>query len=315
MSDPGYGFVPLAPEVRRVVRDEARWDRRVPGTLAGHIDITLTAEQPLHIGSGSKQAAPPHVILRGARIHGRPGIPGSSLKGVLRARYEAITKSCTSLYPAPSARINSRTGIKRARLTSAALDTPVLDDGCTEFRPCPACALFGRMSLRSRVTVTDLGSSGDADFALVALPVRFGPNLHHVGPARRTPSGDAFEVHGLHGRKFHGGRGPAAETRARVEAIRDGTVLAGQVRIFNATPAELGGLLVALGCDPASALKLGGGKAHGAGRAQCRITGHTLAATGAPASGPTAWRQQFIDSPDRWADGEARLVALHRGAC
>lgn len=315
MSDPGYDFVPLTPDVRRVARDEANWARRVPGTVAGHIDLTLTTEQPIHVGSGSKQARSPHVVLRGARIRGRPGIPGSSLKGVLRARYEAITRSCTSLFPGSSTmNIRSSTGLKRARLLSSALRTAVLDGSCTEHRACPACALFGRMSLRSRVTVTDLACTGDMDFVLATLPDRFGPNLHHVGPARIDAAGSAFEVHGLHGRKFHLGHGPAAATRQHVEAIPAGTVFIGRLGVFNLTPAELGGLLTALGCNPASALKLGGGKAHGFGRAQCQAR-CTLAASGSAPLDPAQWRTAFVESPDRWDDGEARLVALHRGDC
>lgn len=168
------------------------------------------------------------------------------------------------------------------------------------------------MSLRSRITVTDLACTGAFEIALI--PERFGPNLHHVGPADIDPSGMVFEVHGLHGRKFCRGRGPAAESRQKVEAIPAASLLTGQIRLFNVTPAELGGLLAALGCDPPGALKLGGGKAHGFGRARCkvrcRLVGH-----GAPPLAPAAWRQQFFDSPDRWSDGEDRLFDLHRGGC
>ncbi|HEU4727517.1 MAG TPA: RAMP superfamily CRISPR-associated protein [Kofleriaceae bacterium] len=263
------------------------------------------------MGSGSKQFRAPHVVLLGARIQGRPGIPGSSVKGVLRARYEAITRSCTSLVPDRKASINSRTGIKKAYLTATALRAPVLSDGCTEKSSCSACALFGRMSLRSRITVTDLVSDQDTRFVPEVLPERFSPNLHHVGPAMRDASGTAFEVHGLHGRKFHLGKGPAADTRQHVEAIPAGARLTGQIRCFNVTPAELGGLLTALGCEPASALKLGGGKAHELGRARARCA--------FPPDGPpidlAQCRRAFLESPDRWADGETRLVELHRGAC
>lgn len=312
MNDPGYDFVPLAPDARRIARAEAHWDRRAPGTLAGRIDLALTAEQPLHVGGGSKEARPPHVVLRGARVRGRPGIPGSSLKGVLRARYEAITRSCTSLVPHARARIHSRTGIRNARLAVAL--PAVLRDGCTEKVACPACALFGRMSLRSRVTVTDLVCTGDTDFALAAMPERFSPNLHHVGPSRINASGDAFDVLGLDGRKFHRGHGPATEARQHVETIPAGAELVGQIRLFNATPAEVGGLLAALGCDPVSAIKLGGGKAHGFGRARCHAR-PALVAHGSAALDPERWRSAFLASPDRWDDGEARLVALHRGDC
>jgi CRISPR/Cas system CSM-associated protein Csm3 (group 7 of RAMP superfamily) len=312
--DPGYGFVALPPDVRRVARDAATWGRRVRGTLAGRIDIELTTEQPIHVGSGNKQAQHHTVVLRHARVRGGPGIPGSSFKGVLRARYEAITRSCAPFVPkAGSQKIRSSTGVKRAYLHDSALDAAVLDASCTEQRACPACALFGRMSLRSRITVTDLACAGDASFEIARMPERFGPNLHHVGNAQLDPSGNAFEVRSLHGRKFGVGRGPATENRQHVEVIPVGTVLTGQLRVFNATPAELGGVLAALGCDPASALKLGGGKAHGFGRVRCKVRCH-LTGDDAPLD-PAAWRQSFIASPDRWLRGEQDLISLHRRDC
>lgn len=316
MTDPGYDFVPLPPSVRRIARDEARWDRRVPGTLAGYIDLILTTEQPVHLGSGSKHA-PKHVVVqRAARVRGRPGIPGSSLKGVLRARYEAITYSCAIAAPTTRRNYNIRssTGLKKARLLPSALGPVVLETSCTPKHACPACALFGCMSLRSRITVTDLVCASGVEFESARIPERFGPNLHHVGPARRDPSGTVFEVHRLLGRKFGLGRGPATDNYQRVEAIPARAVLTGQIRLFNVTQAELGGLLAALGCDPAGALKLGGGKAHGFGRvyakAQCHLSGDT-----ATVLSPSVWRQGFTTSPDRWPDGENRLVALHRGDC
>jgi hypothetical protein len=168
------------------------------------------------------------------------------------------------------------------------------------------------MSLRSRITVTDLASTGNTTFVVATLPERFGPNLHHVGPRRIDE--DIFRVTALDGRKFHRGRGPAAPNLQRVEAIPTGTALTGQLRVFNATPAELGGLLAALGCNPPSALKLGGGKAHGFGRALCHAR-CALTANGDGLLDPARWRQAFLESEDRWVEGEARLAAIHDGAC
>jgi hypothetical protein len=91
-------------------------------------------------------------------------------------------------------------------------------------------------------------------------------------------------------------------------------LLAGGIGVFNLTPSELGGLLTALGCNPPSALKLGGGKAHGFGRAWCQAR-CTLVSSGSAPLDPAMWRTAFIESPDRWADGEAELVTLHHGRC
>jgi hypothetical protein len=311
-GESGYGFVELPRSVRRVGRDEARWDRRVPGTVTGCIDLTLIAEQPVHVGSGAKAAHQDKLVLRGACVRGGPGIPGSSLKGVLRARYEAITLSCARPPRTGIHKINSSTGIKKAVFRPAYPLPAACSDDCTEHQACPACALFGCMSLRGRITVTDLGCASGATLAIVAMPERFGPNLHHVGPARRDASGEAFVVSGLYGRKFGLGRGPSTPQRQAVEVIPAGTVMTGQIRMFNVTAAELGGLRAALGIDPYSRLKVGGGKAHGFGRMRCEAS-YRLAGTGSLE--PSEWRARFLASPDRWADGEAQLVELHDGGC
>jgi len=314
VSDPGYDFVPLAPEVRRIVRNAATWARRIRGTLSGRIDLELTAQQPVHVGSGSKQAAQRTVVLRHARIRGGPGIPGSSVRGALRARYEAITRSCAPLAPAMGSRkIRSSTGIRLAHFHASAQEFPVLGTGCTKECCCPACALFGRMSLRSRIIVTDFACVGDAGFEIAHIPDRFEPNLHHIGHATRNAAGDAFNVREPYGRKFNMGRGPASDNRQRVEVLSPGAVLTGQLRVFNLTPEELGGVLSALGCDPPSAIKVGGGKSHGFGRMRCQARCH-LVDYDAPCD-PAVWRQRFVASPDRWGQGEDRLVAMHQGDC
>jgi hypothetical protein len=158
--------------------------------------------------------------------------------------------------------------------------------------------------------VTDFACTHDTPLTIANMPERFSPNIHYLGPRERHPSGDYFVVSGLHGRKFALDGGPATEPRQRVEAIPAGTALTGELRLFNVTPAELGGLLAALGCDPASALKLGGGKTHGFGQVRCapRYELH------GGAIDPAAWRRAFLASRDRWSDGEARLIALSSGA-
>lgn len=313
-EDPGYGFVPFAPDARRSQRPPARWDRRVSGTLAGHIDLTLITQQPVHVGSGSKAVDERVVVQRAARVRGAPGIPGSSLKGAVRARYEAITHSCVLFSPkAGSPRVRSSSGIKRAQLPESALPRAA-SRKCDPDHACPACALFGCMSLRSRITFTDFACDGDTPFTRVPMPERFGPNLHHVANYRRVASsdGDVAAISTLKGRKFGLGRGPATDHRHRVEAIPANTQLCGQIRVFNVTPAELGGLLTALGCDPPSAIKLGGGKAHGFGRVLCRAR---CAMTGEVTQTPNQWRSAFVDSADRWAEGEAALVEMQQGDC
>lgn len=320
----GYAFVSLPRDIQRIPREYTNFHRRVPGALSGKIDITLAAEQPVHVGSGSKRAWRNQVVYRGVTIAGRPGIPGASLKGVLRSRYEAMTCSCTSPPRAASVRSTSREHIKSARFAKSALDTPVFSSRGNECKPgrtCPACALFGCMSLRSRITVTDIACDSDIDFDTVKIPERFSPNIHHVGDSDVVVDRgrEIFEVRKLYGRKFARGRGPVPDdpTLQQLEVIAADRLVRGQIRLFNVMPAVLGGLLAALGRAPASSLKVGGGKAHGLGRMRCVAMDYRLrdAKGNEVAADETVWRQCFEDSPGRFAQGEARLVAIHQGDC
>src|SRR6185436_13937862 len=108
--------------------------------------------------------------------------------------------------------------------------------------------LFGRMSLRSRITVTDVSVDAGVTFATPEVPEAFSPNYHHLGTFRIAAGGSGrpyFEITALKGRKFARGRGPVAEKARmqRVEAIPAGALLRGAIRVVNLLPEELGGLL------------------------------------------------------------------------
>lgn len=316
MSD-GYLFVSLPDQVRRVRREAAVHDRRVAGTLSGTLDLTFRTEQPVHVGSGFKVLDGEAVVRGAAKVRGGPGVPGSSLKGVLRSRVEAITSSCAGPPPRPG-KVRSQTygDVKYASFTNGVNRKDTFRT-CEGEILCAACSLFGRMSQRSRVAVADF-TAGET-FIIESMPEQFGPNAHHLGDFRIVEKGRdrSFEVFNLKGRKFAGGLGPVAPNARwqRVEAIPAGTLLLGSIRVLNLLPAELGCLLVALGKLPASTLKIGAGKGHGFGRISLqglalRLRDHLRAQV---APDEIAWRAAFELSPDRWAPGEDELVRIHQG--
>lgn len=342
----GYDFVPLAPSVNRRVREEARLDRRMPGTLSGRMVLTLLTEQPLHIGEGSKELQAGGIVRRCARILGKPGIPGSSLKGLLRARYEAITLSCvgvTSLKGGISEKIRSTSGVGFATIPRGVVDREATLLSCRDANQkareailCPACALFGyssneKNSLRGRISVLDLHLEEGA-LAFHHIPEQFGPNLHHLGPTKRTSGakGEQFEVQSLDGRKFSlsnsskrvnapkpDPRKAGKESGIRVEVIPANSRLRGELRFQNLLPEELGGLLCALGYRPSSALKLGAAKAHGLGRVRASVESCDLfdeLRKPVPWN-PDALRGRFEQWRDRFAAGESALIQIHPRDC
>lgn len=328
MSD-GYLFVPLPDHVNRRHRPEAVFHRQVDEALSGVATIEFVCEQPVHIGSGFKRMVGPRVVRSAVRILDGLGLPGSSVKGMLRSRYEAITYSCTDAPKDKVWDVRSSTGLKKARFRTGTLALDALK-ACSfrESNMCPACALFGRMSQRSRVTVTDFYTPVQGEFALFDLPEQFGPNIHHVGKAkiigdehsRDRSSSQLFEVSELKGRKFAMGQGRRVENAKPqpVEVIPAGTILQGQIRFMNVTPMELGGMLAAIGNTPASKLKIGAGKCYGLGRMSLRSMTFALRNQTSITQGEQeqAWRAAFeAAESDRFSVGEETLVRIHQGAC
>ncbi|MBK9265649.1 MAG: hypothetical protein IPM54_38400 [Polyangiaceae bacterium] len=322
----GYRFVKLPAKVHRVEREYARHDRRVPDSISVRLDLTYEAEQPVHIGSGFKGLDGNVVVRCGAMVRGVPGVPGSSMKGVLRSRYEAITRSCTGHTLKNSRSLRSSTGITKGFFTKDVLSHDAFVP-CTRELMCAACALFGLMSKRSRITVLDF--EGDKAFVLEAMLEQFSPNDHHLGRCEIEDDGreKKFKISELRGRKFGMGHGPIPEKKQwqLVETIPKGTLLRGSVLLRNILREELGGLLVALGRHPASALKIGSGKGNlrknaadfdaSFGRIKLvELTWRDHAGKPLTEDARAAY-EAFTKSADRWAEGENQLVALHQGAC
>jgi CRISPR/Cas system CSM-associated protein Csm3 (group 7 of RAMP superfamily) len=327
----GYEFVPFPAQVQRCERPNAVWHRRCPETFTGTLHVTLRTEQDVHVGSGRKRMQGNDLVRGAARVRGRPGIPGSTLKGVLRSRYEAITASCAPRPGNRPVKSKSRTheDVELAQLTPGALALPVFEACRPASRMCPVCALFGLMSLRGRVAVGDFLCEDGVAFSTAPLHEQFSPRLHHVGVARVGTSRDGapcFQVGPLHGRKFAVGMGPRGENAQlqMVEVIPAESNLRGSLRLFNATRAELGGLLSALGHGPGgrsrSALKVGAGKGRGLGRVRLRALTFELRDAGGrkaeiDQATAEAWYAEFAQSPDCFADGERRLHEIHQGGC
>lgn len=324
-----YAFVPfpdVGPMVRRVERPAGRHDRRIPGAWFGSVELALVCQQPVHIGSGFKAVEEGEVLRRTARSGGRLVIPGATLKGVLRARYEAMTRSCALEPPSERGKIDSQTykDVKRGHLTPETKQLPVFKRLCGERdQVCAACALFGyqtdKGTLRSRVAVADLTADEARTAEIVRMPVQYEPRLHHLGKFRIDRSGrdPAFEVGPLYGRKFYQDAAPPAPggSLEDVEAIPLGTPLRGSLRLFNVEAAEMGGLLAALGLEPGSFLKIGAGKGHGFGRAViAQVTYRLRDDRGRERSEDVGgWVEAWKASPDRWDRGVERLVEIHGG--
>ncbi len=322
----GYEFVPVPDKVNR--SDQAppqmRLDRRLPGHWFGQLEVVVTCEQPVHIGSGFKKCLEDGIARETARSGRVLCIPGSSFKGSIRSRYEAMTSSCvhgwTPKSPRPG-KVGSRSHpeVEYSGLSNEIQNHDIFTT-CRKPRLCAACTLFGFQSGNdaqlSRVTFDDLQAPETTKVGLAAVPSAFSPRLHHLGKAQILNS-NRFEVTSLHGRKF--AKGPTqreAEVNEKVEVIPEGTELRGTIGLFNLTDSEVGGLIAALGIEPTGVLKVGGAKAYGLGRVSINLDKATVKDhLRRPRPWvPTELRKSFASSLAYDEIAETALFKLHTGS-
>ena len=317
MPGQGYGFVPLPDTVARREREQARFDRHAPGCMGVVIDLEYVNLEAVHVGSGFWTLHANQAVRSIARSGEHPVLPGSSMKGVLRARYEAITRSCAGRRAPKGAMLGDRLPSRtfpghRVEFSQAVKDHPVFTV-CRPPQLCPACALFGQMSQRGRVAVHDFAAAASS-VKRAELPKRFSPRPHHLGSFEPPGTTGRIVVHTLHGRKLHEGSAPRPEGRGEAaEVLAPGTRITGRVVCSNVTNAELGGLMSALGVSPQTELKVGSAKAHHYGR---------LALAGVSVDvvrRPRGFQEDgffarivegFHTSEDYWAKGERALIRL-----
>jgi hypothetical protein len=181
-------------------------------------------------------------------------IPGSSLKGVIRSTYEALTQSCLC---------KTKASLKK---TPDYIECKI-DARKKKFDVCPACRVFGAMGWQGLVSFSD--SMGQ----VVSNNVEFMPSLY--GP---KPANPMYENNGkVAGRKFYYHAAKAVTTKKMpdgkdkkgidAQKAQQGYIFKTTIRFKNLSKAELGTLFVILGQDKnyPIALKVGGGKPIGMG--------------------------------------------------
>lgn len=231
-----------------------------PDKLHGTLFLTLTVQTALHISTGHL-ALGSDVGVNGIPVlktmtttpDGRLKIQGSSLKGAIRAMYEAITNSTLAV------------------ITSRYKDRiPPERQPCRQKeRLCPASRVFGALNWQGLVEfrdaiATSAGSGGGS------LPPLYSPRPDQCKAYFKKENGKVI------GRKFYYTHKKALQGSSRgtpTQQAMQNTVFKTQIHFKNLTPAELGTLLTVLGQDPnhPMLLKVGGGKPVGLGSLQVTL--------------------------------------------
>lgn len=281
-------------------------DRYPPGRLTGILTFTYQTVTSLHVGSGVFETAAQCGLSGGSqpvrgivRRLGKPVLPGSSWKGAVRARFEAITQSRLGV-PTRLAKVEPAKlpRVLRPLERGGRVKIEVLDGRLQNLEPAdvrnpnqlanlsPADALFGAMGYRGRLHPVDGVITGPLLDHPLSVPPLESPAAHRLakpGAARRVNYG--VEISEIEGRKFYYD-GPLLESRANegdnrrpvrehIDAVPAGATITIDVLVESVTEAELGALLVCAGYgEGIGVVRLGGYKPAGLGKVRlATVTG------------------------------------------
>jgi hypothetical protein len=248
--DKPYALVPF-PNKKPSLKHPVGHHRYRDDCLHGKLVLKLTVKTAVHISAGIVAMGTDvgaRIPLIKTMAQGRQQqltIPGSSLKGVVRSAFEAIT--------------NSTLAVASGRYKS---DMPSDRLPCrNKEQLCPASLVFGAMDWQGLTHFTD------ATCEAAKSVTGFMPSLYRPRPDQRRAY---FENGKAVGRKFYYNAVKAVSGGDRgIPVQQAGTeyVFKTELQFNNLTQAELGTLLIVLGQDPKHpmALKVGGGKPIGMG--------------------------------------------------
>ncbi len=241
-----FALVPIPSQAPS--RARAATHERFAG-LTGRLDLVITVESEyLFVGSGSYEFDPnarggPDVWHTFYRRNGQICIPGTSIKGAIRAIVEAISNSCVS---------QSR---KQEQSVVDSNHRPCQFQN-EKSKLCPACRLFGTTGFRGRVHFSDALPQGNVQTCPVKIAELWEPKRWEA--KRRF-----YEV-----KRFQpvGNQRPERNFRF-VEAVPKDTPFSVSLHFENLSEAELGLICHALGWkseggqfNTAFTPKLGGAK-------------------------------------------------------
>jgi hypothetical protein len=244
-----YSLVPF-PNKKLQLKHPVGHDRYRNDRLHGKLILKLTVKTAVHISTGFVAMGTDvgdRIPLIKTMAQGKQQmltIPGSSLKGVIRSAYEAITNSTLAV-------------------ASRKRDMPKERLPCQDKKElCPASLVFGAMNWQGLIHLPD------ATCESAKSVTGFMPSLYRPRPDQRKTY---FDRNGkAAGRKFYYNAVKAVSGGDRgIPVQQAGTeyVFKTELQFNNLTQAELGTLLIVLGQDSKHpmALKVGGGKPIGMG--------------------------------------------------
>ena len=136
--------------------ERKKYDTAGKTLYSGSMDLVFTCGTDIHIGSGYRDFTANNkkiLVQEVMRMNGKPVIPGSSLKGVVRGIAQAVSKSCNPDWKCKK----------------------VIEDRCI------TCDMFGTMGFGSKVVFSDFVPEKEIKTVEKELNVQFGPQKNKDG--------------------------------------------------------------------------------------------------------------------------------------
>ncbi len=242
--------------------------------LTGRTHIFIPQSQDENLQSKSYRRVAEHqelAVMRGT--NGKPFLPGSSLKGVLRSVAEAISGSCLTL-PLPQ-----KGKVEYRDRPPILYKIPPGFEHCRDpEKLCPACGLFGfqsgENSFLGKVSFSDAVAIGHVETERLTIEALMEPKPRH-----RVWYEDSEQQGVMCGRKFyfHQPSGPKTTEKSKynktVEAVPPGNIFEFTIDYTNLTDDEIALLIFILTLENPMCHKVGMGKPVGLGSAKIEIIG------------------------------------------
>ena len=250
------------PKKRPTLKAPVGHHRYIPNGYHGTLCLTLSVKTALHVSTGitamgsDVSSRVPLIKTMTQGENKQLVIQGSSLKGCVRAIYEAITNSTLGT-------ISSGKKVPKGKRM------PKDREPCKDkTKLCPASQVFGALNWQGLLHFSDA-------YCTAKSPVTgLMPPLHRPRPDQRE---EYFDGNKAAGRKFYHHAREAVDGGSRGTPVQQaGTEyrFKTELQFLNLSQAQLGTLLISLGQDTdyPMALKLGGGKPVGLGTVQVAVS-------------------------------------------
>lgn len=313
-EDKPYRFVPLPDRANRqaITAGQERFmaapsaQRPNQGRYTGKLSLTLKVETASLVASGiialgSDVGLKEPLVKTAVQRDRRLLIPGSSLKGVVRSMFEAITASCLGVTEAQKKGLSIAPGLSRCPSIKAESRQTLTQKRAKQL--CPACRVFGAMGWQGLACFSEAVGNGE-------VVTSYMPALQSPHPEYEAYYKGKEQVAG---RKFYFSMPDTVaedEKNVPTQVAKPGYLFKTSLRVTNLSVQELGAVFLALGQenpDRPFKLRIGSGKPVGFGNMTVQVTEWTaLAGAGAPGQTVADRYRTYTQEPDPLTGADLR---------